>query len=481
MILQRRASSLVFFSVTSLRPARLESLPEPVRRRRSMLQRVISRLGRDSVEQESGAERTMGFGRTVMLWLAANMVVTTLLTGTLFVPGVPYLQALAAILFGTLVGVTVLALVGCMGTRTGLPTMVLTRGAFGVRGGKLPGVLNLVVLMGWSWVQALLAGIAVDYAVESLTGFSNVVFFTVLCQSVVVLLALFGHRGIERVEPFMAAVMLLLAAYVFYQAFSAFGFERFADIPGDPEAGITLAVAFDVVVATAISWTVLAADFNRNARSQLGGIFGTVLGYTASTFIAMSLGATAAAYALLSGDERHGFDPRVLVENFGLPAAVVVFLSVMATNTLVVYGMTMSYLDLQPQASFLRSALVIGVISVLGATWQGILDRFLDFLLLIGTFFVPVFAIMLADYFVVRRGRYDPGAVLGKGEGAYWYTGGYSVAAWFSYAIGAALVFYWTQISPPPFGATVPGFVVTFFLYIAVRLSADRFFGGGAA
>jgi len=442
-----------------------------------MLQRVISRLGRDSVEQESGAERTMGFGRAVMLWLAANMVVTTLLTGTLFVPGVSYLRALAVILLGTLVGVAVLALVGCMGTRTGLPTMVLTRGAFGVRGGKLPGVLNLAVLMGWSWVQALLAGIAVDYAVESLTGFSSVVLFTVLCQGVVVLLALFGHRGIERVEPFMAAIMLLLAAYVFYRAFSAFGFERFASISGDPRAGITLAIAFDVVVATAISWTVLAADFNRNARSQLGGIFGTVLGYTASTFVAMSLGTTAAAYALISGDKQQGFDPRVLVENFGLPAAVVIFLSVMATNTLVVYGMTMSYLDLRPQGSFLRSALVIGVISILGATWQGILDRFLDFLLLIGTFFVPVFAIMLADYFVVKRGSYDPGEVLGKGEGAYWYTGGYSVAAWLSYVVGAALVFYWTQISPPPFGATVPGFVATFVLYIAVRLVADRLSG----
>ncbi|WP_143528235.1 purine-cytosine permease family protein [Rubrobacter xylanophilus] len=443
-----------------------------------MLQRVISKLGHDSVEQEAGAERTMGFGRTVMLWLAANMVVTTLLTGTLFVPGVPYMGALAVILAGTLVGVLVLALVGCMGTRTGLPTMVLTRGAFGVRGGKLPGVLNLVVLMGWSWVQALLAGIAVDYAVASFTGFSNVVLFTVLCQSVVVLLALFGHRGIERVEPLMAAVMLLLAAYVFYRAFSSYGFARFAAIPGDPQTGMTLAIAFDVVVATAISWTVLAADFNRNARSQLGGIFGTVVGYTASTSISMSLGVTAAAYALLSGGERQGFDPRVLVENFGLPAAVVVFLSVMATNTLVVYGMTMSYLDLRPRASFPRTALIIGVISILGATWQGILDRFLDFLLLIGTFFVPVFAIMLADYFVFKRGSYDPEAMLDKQRGAYWYTGGYSVAAWAAYAAGAALVFYWTQISPPPFGATVPGFVATFVLYSAVRLAANRLGGG---
>jgi NCS1 family nucleobase:cation symporter-1 len=100
-----------------------------------MLQRIVSRLGHDTVEPGADTERTMGFGNTIMVWLAANMVVTTLLTGTLFVPGILYLQAILIILLGTLLGVGVLALVGCIGTRTGLPTMVLTRGSFGVRGG----------------------------------------------------------------------------------------------------------------------------------------------------------------------------------------------------------------------------------------------------------------------------------------------------------------------------------------------------------
>src|SRR5918999_617607 len=219
-----------------------------------MLRRITARLGHDTVEHGADTERTMGFGNTIMVWLAANMVVTTLLTGTLFVPGIPYVQAILLIVLGTLLGVTALSLVGCIGTRTGLPTMVLTRGSFGVRGGTFPALLNLAVLMGWSWVQALLAGIAVNSAVDSLTGFSNVVLFTVLCQSLVVLLALFGHQGIERVEPFIAVVMIGLALFVFYTAFGAFGFGEFASIPADPSTGMTAAIAFDVVVATPSSW-----------------------------------------------------------------------------------------------------------------------------------------------------------------------------------------------------------------------------------
>ena len=41
----------------------------------------------------------MTLGRTAMLWLAANMVVTTLLTGTLFVPGIENLTGLDAVDF----------------------------------------------------------------------------------------------------------------------------------------------------------------------------------------------------------------------------------------------------------------------------------------------------------------------------------------------------------------------------------------------
>jgi nucleobase:cation symporter-1, NCS1 family len=439
-----------------------------------MLERITARLGHDTVEPGGDTERTMGFGNTIMVWLAANMVVTTLLTGTLFVPGIPYRQAIVIILLGTLLGVTALALVGCIGTRTGLPTMVLTRASFGVRGGTFPALLNLAVLMGWSWVQALLAGIAVNSAVETLTGFSNVPLFTILCQSLVVFLALFGHQGIERVEPFIAVVMIGLALFVFYTAFSTFGLGEFVSLGGDPSAGMTAAIAFDVVVATAISWTVLSADFNRNAKTQIGGISGTVIGYTASTFLAMSLGATAAAYAQLRGGAAQGFDAAVLVDNFGIPAAVVVFLSVMATNTLVVYGMIMSYLNLRPRSGFVAPALVIGAISIVGALWQGILDRFLGFLLLIGTFFVPVFAIMLADYWILKRGSYSVGDVLGGRGGAYWYTGGFNLPAWISYVVGAGLALYWTRVSPLSFGATVPVFFITFVLYLALRFAADR-------
>lgn len=103
----------------------------------------------------------MRFWKATTMWLVANVVATTILTGMLLVPDLPYLQAMGIVLFGSLLGAVGLAFVGVMGTRTGLPTMVLSRRAFGRRGSNSPAAVNLITLIGWSWVQALLAGMSI--------------------------------------------------------------------------------------------------------------------------------------------------------------------------------------------------------------------------------------------------------------------------------------------------------------------------------
>ncbi|QUW19060.1 cytosine permease [Agrococcus sp. Marseille-Q4369] len=433
---------------------------------------LYSRLERrlEASADDAGPVRgTYSSSRMLMIWLAANLVVTTLLTGTLFVPDVPYGLVLGLIVGGTVLGASVLVLIGAIGTRTGLPTMALTRGPFGTRGSLLPAAANLVILMGWSWVQAMLAGISLNYIVEAVTGFSSPVIFAVLCQTVVVILAIFGHAGVARVEPWFAAVILAISAYVFITAFSTFTPAEFAAIPGTAEPFYTPGLMFDVVLATAISWTVLSADFNRFARTTKGGAIGSGVGYTLSTVTAMTVGATAIGYVVLSGGEPVAFDPTTIIDPFGALFAVAIFLSVMATNTMVVYGMVTTVVNALPgkRVPFLASALILGAISIIGATFFGLLDQFTTFLVTISALFAPVFAIMIVDYYLLRRRAYSADILEARG-GRYWYTGGVNWIAVGSWVVGAALAYVWAYVWPLPFGATVPSFVVTFVLYLAL-------------
>ncbi len=436
----------------------------------SFYRRLDQRLQTQS--EGGGAVRgTLTLPRIGMIWLAANLVVTTLLTGTLFIPGLGYLTALAVIVIGTLGGAVVLSLVGNIGTRTGVATMALTRGAFGTRGSLLPVAANVIVLMGWSWVQAMLAGITVNYVVEDLTGFSSPVLFSVLCQLIVVVLAIFGHDGISKVEPWLAVLILVIIGWIFVVAFGAYSPAEFQAIPVDQSLELSPAIALDIVLATAISWTVLSADFNRFARSSRAGIIGSGVGYTLSTVIAMTLGATAIGYVILSGGDAVEFDPTVLVAAFGAPLAIVIFLSVMATNTMVVYGMVTSVVNakINGRARFLPTALVLGIISIAGSTWLALLDRFTSFLSIIGAFFVPVFAIMIVDYYYVKRGAYSRDLLAAQG-GRYWYSGGINWAAVGVWVLGAGASYLITFVWASPIGATLPVFAGSAIVYLALMM-----------
>lgn len=405
-------------------------------------------------------EKTMGTGATFAMWLGANVVVTTILTGMFLVPALSFTEAFWLVFGGSAVAIIPLIMIGVMGLRTGFATMVLSKVTFGRLGGRLPALVNMCSLVAWSWIQALLAGMSLNYAVHALTGFSSVPLFTVLCEALVVLIVLKGHKGIETTEKIAAVLMLLLAAAVFWALNRHYPIAVVFDLSA--AGGMSVGGAFDIVVATAFSWIPLAADYNRHCKHLRAAVFGTWGGYVAATCIAMGLGATVSALSAYLNLELT-YDPTRLLANFGfgLPAALVVFFSVLTTNVMCVYSATLSYLSIRNQSGFAKPAVIIGVISILGSLIPGILERFQDFLLVIGSIFIPAFALMIVDYFLLPervaeyRKLYEQEHLLPAWRGR----------AFFCYCVGAVLAYYWNWVAPLAVGASAPVFLITGGLY----------------
>lgn len=432
-------------------------------------------LGQDTLDDHQ--HKSLGAFGTVALWLGANVVVTTILTGMLLVPDLPFTTAMGSVLIGSLIGAIPLLLVGLMGQRTGLPSMALTRRAYGPLGSRLISLVNMGVLIAWSWIQALLAGMSLDYAIQATTGYSNLPLMTILCETVVVLIVLRGHLGIERVERWAAMAMVALAAVVLYQLNLHYDVSTLLDMPVEARNGITLGIAFDIVIATAFSWISSSADYNRNCKSGTIAVWGTYLGYVMAAMIAMGLGAAVSGLSVMNGMEQT-YDPTRLLSGFGfgLPAALVIFFSVMTTNVMAVYSATLFCMNVSPGMAFWKPALVIGIISVLGSLIPGILDQFQNFLLIIGSVFIPAFALMIVDYFLIDRGRFTHQNLIAQaGQLPIFHP-----VAFLCYAAGAALAYYWNWVAPLSFGASLPVFVVTGLLYyIATRW--QRRTGGASA
>lgn len=417
-------------------------------------------LGQDTLDEHQ--HKSLGAFGTLALWLGANVVVTTILTGMLLVPDLSFLTAMGIVLVGSLVGAVPLLLVGLMGQRTGLPSMALTRRAYGPMGSRLISLVNMSVLIAWSWIQALLAGMSLNYAIEATTGYSNLPLMVILCETVVVLIVLRGHLGIERVERWAALAMVGLAAVVLYQLNSHYDMAMLLDMPVESRNGITLGIAFDIVIATAFSWISSSADYNRNCKSSAIAVWGTYSGYVLAAMIAMGLGAAVSGISVMNGMEQT-YDPTRLLSGFGfgLPAALVIFFSVMTTNVMAVYSATLSCMNVAPDMKFWKPALVIGLVTVFGALIPGILGQFQNFLLIIGALFIPAFSVMIADYYLIGREGYTADLLNARHQLGR-PTAPVAICA---YMIGAALAAYWSLVAPLPFGASLPVFLITGGLY----------------
>ena len=257
---------------------------------------ITKTLGQDNIKPVPTTKRTMNFFSTFSIWVAAQVVVTTVLTGMLLMPDMTYLTAISVILVGTLIGGIPLAMMGNIGTRTGLPTMILTRGAFGHRGSILPSAANVIILIGWSWIQAYLGGLSLNYAVTYLTGYSNINLFVILTESIIVLIAIYGHSGIMKVENFVASTMLVLSVIVFSFMFVKFDVANLISMAASSNPELTAVTAFDMVVATAFSQVAICCDFNRFSTSERVGISGTYTGYLFASLFDFGLGATVAGF-----------------------------------------------------------------------------------------------------------------------------------------------------------------------------------------
>lgn len=98
-----------------------------------------------------------------------------------------------------------------------------------------------------------------------------------------------------------------------------------------------------------------------------------------------------------------------------------------------------------------------------------------QFLLLIGALFIPLFGVLLTDYFVIKHGKYHNDMMYGNNLIKVGYP---ALIAW---AIGALLYFLLSQLSPiyvsqlPTIGSTVPSLIASSLLYLLITKISLKF------
>jgi putative hydroxymethylpyrimidine transporter CytX len=367
-----------------------------------------------------------------VLWGDLSIGLLVLVSGALLVPALGLRAAAAAIAIGSVIGCAALGFVGAAGAREGVPGMVLFRPVLGRRGSYLPSAANLVQLVGWTafefWAMA-----RVGNAVTSdLFGIDAWAVWLVTVAVVCTALALAGPVFTVRrwLERFGAWVVGGVAIWITVRVLAAGDLGELWARPG--AGGLPFWAAVDLVIAMPISWLPLVADFNRFARDERGSAAATFASYGVGNAWFYLLGALLVLVA--------GADPDVLDIGSTVAAtaggAVVLLALLVGESDQAMANLYSGAVSVQNVAPAVRLRPLIVGLGVAGLAIAAALSdaaaTFEVFLFLIGSVFVPLFGVFVAD--LARRGwRYGEAALFEAApDGIRWRA----VIAW---AAGFAL------------------------------------------
>jgi putative hydroxymethylpyrimidine transporter CytX len=445
---------------------------------------------REALEGNWGIEpvpsrlRVLGGLETGLLWGNLGVSLLVIVAGAILVPALSLPAALVAILLGCVIGNLMLATAGLIGADARVPGMALMRAPLGQRGSLLPTGVNVLQGIGWTAFELLVIATAAAALSDELLGFRAQWLWTIVFGACALALALLGPIGFVRrfIRRFAIWAVPLALLYLTWWALDGADLGALWDAEG--EGGLSVWQGADVVVGITVSWIPYAADYTRFSKSRRDAFAGTGIGYFVPDAWLLALGVV----LVLSRDLG---DPAALpaaVVAGGL-AAIVALFALLVTETdeafANAYSAAVSLQNAFPRAP--QAALIVLVTSVatLGAL---VLDfgGYQSFLLLLGSVFVPLFAVLLADWLVV---------------GAHYTTEDvFSAPAWRPGLIGAWLagfaLYQWlfptgpgwwvdlvVKLNPPAWeiGATVPSFLVSFAVAGVVAAVSRRSTAGAAA
>ena len=404
-----------------------------------------------------GHERNLKEWDFVLLWAGAAISLSEIWAGGLLV-SFGLLAGLGIILLGHLLGNTPMALGGLIGSRHGVPAIVGTRGALGNRGSILPAILNVVQLVGWTAVMLWIGGQA---AAGLAGGAASARGWVVALGLLTTLWALAGSRAWKTLQKIGVVLLLLLSVAMTALALRTYGWRELWAAPSAPSMPFMLGL--DLVIAMPISWMPLVSDYTRHATVPGRGIRGTWWGYFLVSSWMFAAGLVA---AIATGS---GAPETMLIQLMGehrllIPAVLIVLLSTLTTTFLDIYSNAVSAQSLFPK---LGTRLLTALAGIAGTGIALFFDatKYEGFLLFIGAAFCPLFGVVLADYFILKRGQYVAEDLFRRG--VYWYAGGVNWRALAAWAAGFGLYQYCAHTAFPG-GASIPAMAAAAVLYLAI-------------
>lgn len=404
------------------------------------------RLGIETagIEIVTEEERTAKPHNLFLPWFASNVSVFGMSYGAWVLGfGISFWQATIVTIIGVVVSFIFCGVIAIGGKRGSVPTMVMSRAAFGVQGAKAPGVVSWLTSIGWETSLAITAVLATStifarlgWAEEGSVAVRVVAAATV--ATLIVLGAVAGYHIIMKMQSILTWLTGITTIIYIILVVPHIDWDAIMAIPSGSVPQMIGAMTM-VMTGMGLGWVNIAADWSRyQSRDASGGAivfwntFGGSLGPVVLITFGLMLAGSDPVLAENVGNDPVGALASLLPTWFLIPFLITAILALLSGAINGIYSSGLTLLTLGINIPRPLASLIDGMILTAGTIFvvffsPSFIGPFQSFLITLGVPLAAWAGIMMADI-ALRKREYDELALFDS-------RGRYGAVNWASIAL----------------------------------------------
>ncbi|WP_372874241.1 NCS1 family transporter [Pseudomonas sp.] len=358
--------------------------------------------------------RIMGRVSYLLAWFGGCVSIGTFAMGSSIVGTLNLLQTALAIAIGCFVIGIALAFNGAAGYKYGIPFMVQARSAFGFAGTRFPGLVRAVPAIVWYGFQSWIGAAAINAVSATLFGFDNLVFYFIVFQFLQIGLSMFGFQGIKWLENVGSGFILASLVYMFYSVINRYGDEIMTNLVNiEGTWGLPFWGATMLFLGIYSTMMLNVSDYSRELKKGSGpGLLTTLYAMSIlPTTLFMGLIGLMVSGATGVSDPIQVFSSAV--DNTPLLVITLLFIAFAQVTTNVLNNVvppTYILMDVF-KLPFRTATIIVGLLAFGTFPWELVKAEssagLQVFVQTYSAFLGPIFAVMVVDYFILRRRKLD--------------------------------------------------------------------------
>ncbi len=322
-----------------------------------------------------------------LIWFGAAVSIAEILAGTLIAP-LGFSAGLIAIVIGHIIGGVVFYFAGLIGAHTRKSAMETVKMSFGQKGSLLFSSLNVLQLIGWTAVM-IVSGAAAAGSIQSIGGDWA---WSMVIGALIIVWLLVGLKNLSKLNIVAMGGLFILTVVMSTVIFS--GQNNFA-----ADGSVSFGTAVELSATMPLSWLPLISDYTRTAaKPKKATAVSAIVYFLASSWMyAIGMGA-----AIFTGES--DVAKIMLHAGLGMIGLIIVIFSTVTTTFLDVYSAGVSSESISKKLKEKPMAIAICVIGTILAIFTPT-AQFENFLYFIGSVFAPMTAVLITNYFILKKDR----------------------------------------------------------------------------